>query len=191
MWSGIASIQAGFRESCLSCALFFCTAFLPHLYLVSCSAFSPFLLYLLCPKASPVFQLLLPFFSCIYCPSIFNGQEKKLLYSTLLPYTCRLQRSRPTSPGGAVFVLWAWQGTGCQVTLLLEQTCSYRSQRWVIGECHPSLNQQLDFRASVYVFSLLKAWCSNKLSSCNSEMGRGKWHHQYFCLSTPPVWSSK
>lgn len=76
---------------------------------------------------------------------------------------------------------------GRQVTALLEQTCSYRSQRRFVGWCDPSLNQQPDFRASVHVFSLLKAWCSNRLSSCNCEMGRGKGHGQYFCIFTPNV----
>lgn len=110
-----------------------------------------------------------------------------MLYSTFVPFTSRLQRSRPPSPGRAVFVLWAPQGTGHQATVLLEQTCSYHSQRWFAGRYNPSLNQQLEFRASVHVFSLLKAWCSNWLSSCDSEMERGKRHSQYFRIFTPNV----
>jgi len=104
---------------------------------------------------------------------------------TLLPCPPRLQRSRPTSPGGAAFVLWAQQGTGRQATVLLEKTCSYHSQGWLLGWCNPSLNQQFDFRASGHVFSLSKAWCSNRLSSCNSGMGRGKCRGRCFCIFTP------
>lgn len=166
---------------------------LPHLYLVSYSSFLLFSPVFSC--ALELLQFLISFFlssSISTLPSFFSLQSSifraclikrnGFLCSTLLPYTPKLQGSRPTSLHGTVFVLWEHQGTDHQANnymtranlfLLTEGLLDGAMLTWI-----SSLTSELQCMCSHC------GSCSNSLSICNSELESGKIHSQYFCIFT-------
>lgn len=124
--------------------------------------------FLLCPKASQVFSvpssfLRLSLLSVHFQPLIFKAH----LMNRKNCCTSYFSFIHPGCREASHFLRCT-----CICAVSTARNCSYHPQRWFVGRYNPSLSLQLDIMASVHVFFPLKAWCSNRLSSCNSELGR-------------------
>lgn len=159
VWHHFHLSWSSFHESCLSHALFFWAASLLHLHLVSYSAFSSF------PPLFCALQLL-KFFSSFFLSSIFsihppfsafhiwslpNEREKMLMHPphfSLIRPGCGEAGPLPR----VELCLCCGHSKEQAIKRLhcLSKPVLNHAQRWFVGRCNPSLNQQLDFRAPVH-----------------------------------------